>query len=319
MSALVSIILTVYKRTEYIRQAIDSALAQTFRNFEILVTDDSDSEEIRRICDDYSHTGLLRYRSNRPRLGVVGNLKAAINETNGKFISILNDDDYWSPVFLEQLVAALEANPDCALAFCDFWIVDSKGQIDAGSTKNVSALYVRDKLDSGIHHDAPQLAALTNSITLAMGSVFRRSELKVDDIPDEAAGSYDLCISCLLAATGRSFYYIQERLTYYRVHSAMETARQVADSGRSIAFVYNEIHQRNFFPGLRAAIEAKLAEALFVSGLMELRYGDGKHARSSFLKALKLRMELKSFAGIVVSLLPPPLAKKLSQLSFEKN
>ncbi|HEY5813576.1 MAG TPA: glycosyltransferase [Chthoniobacterales bacterium] len=319
MPPLVTVILTVYKRTEYIRQAIDCVLAQTFRDFEILVTDDSDNAVIQSICSDYSGSGLIQYRSNQPRLGVVGNLKAAIAETKGKYISILNDDDFWSPTFLETLVAALETHPDCVLAFSDIWIVDSTGQVDANGTEKTSALYLRDKLAEGVHHDAPRLVVESNSITTAMGSVFLRSALKIDDIAPEAAGSYDFWVACLLAATGRPFYYIPDRLTYYRVHPAMETARQDADCADSIAFTSSEMLRRDFFPDMRPAIEKGLARALFVSGLMKLRYGNAADARSAFINALKLRFAPKPLAGVVISFLPHPILSKLSKLSFGKG
>src|SRR5688572_9794912 len=83
----VTVLLTVFQRTAFIRAAIASALAQTWPADEILVTDDSASAEIRRICEESG----VRYRANPTPLGVARNVAAAAAEARGDLLTILND------------------------------------------------------------------------------------------------------------------------------------------------------------------------------------------------------------------------------------
>jgi glycosyltransferase involved in cell wall biosynthesis len=91
---LVSVVVTVYNRIRFLRFALQSILEQTFRSFEIIVTDDANSPETRSICDSFRQL-KIRYRFNASPLGVAQNLRVAISQTRGRYIAILNDDDTW--------------------------------------------------------------------------------------------------------------------------------------------------------------------------------------------------------------------------------
>src|SRR4051812_23389763 len=93
-SPKVSVIVTVFRRTRYLREALHSALAQAIADIEIIVTDDSASADIEAICASMADD-RVRYRSNRPTLGVVLNVQAALREARGEYVAILNDDDVW--------------------------------------------------------------------------------------------------------------------------------------------------------------------------------------------------------------------------------
>lgn len=101
----VSVIVTVFHRTEFLHKALQSALNQTFQDFEILVTDDSRSAKIRAIADSFG-SDKIRYRANAETLGVALNLRAAVAEAGGRYIAVLNDDDSWEPSFRETRFAA---------------------------------------------------------------------------------------------------------------------------------------------------------------------------------------------------------------------
>ena len=88
MTPTVSVIITVYKRTQYIQQAIQSVLNQTYQDFEIIITDDSNSQQIKAICNAFT-SEKLRYRANEINIGVALNVKIAMQESKGKFIAIL--------------------------------------------------------------------------------------------------------------------------------------------------------------------------------------------------------------------------------------
>jgi glycosyltransferase involved in cell wall biosynthesis len=129
MHPSVSVLVTVYNRTEYLRNAIESVLNQSFRDFEVVVLDDSGIAIAKDICDPYLSCGKVRYQPNAKTLGVAESLRAAIEDCRSDFISILNDDDRLEPGFLSALVPPLQADPRRVLAFSDHWLMDAEGVV----------------------------------------------------------------------------------------------------------------------------------------------------------------------------------------------
>ena len=86
---LVSVVITVggihFNRTCYLEEAITSVLRQTLPSLELIVTDDSDSEESKLICAKFEADGRLKYRSNPRPLGAPLNVAKALDAARGKY------------------------------------------------------------------------------------------------------------------------------------------------------------------------------------------------------------------------------------------
>jgi len=301
---LVSVILTVYEREQYLPTALESALAQTFCDYEIIVTDDSNRRSIRRICESFECAERLRYRANPKRLGAPLNIRAAIHETKGRYISILNDDDFWEPAFLDKLVAQLEAKSDRILSFSDHWIVRETGAVDENATEANSLLYGRKGLSSGEVRDPVSLVLLKNGVPLAMASVFRKDVLAPSLLTKEVGGSYDFWIACAMAVTGKAFYYVPDRLSYYRVHGRSETARKSADKNLTTIFISEQLLERKWFPSMQKLLKHRLAEAFYRNGRDLLWFGQAVSARRMFRKAMRLTWHQKSAVAFALSFAP---------------
>ena len=313
---LVTIVVTVYRRTEFLGEALDSALAQTVADAEIVVTDDSASPEIRALCervarDDPRARGRLRYRANATTLGVALNLAVAIGEARGRYIAILNDDDAWEPRFLERLVPPLEADERRVLAFADHWIVDANGTKDLAATEHTSRLYGRDVLTEGEIRDTAALVLERNTVPLAMAAVFRANALPVDRLVREVAGAYDFWISSLLAATRRPFYYVAERLTRYRTHAAMETHRRAPDKADNMVFIFRELLASGDFPQYERLLRARLAEAHFAAGRDRMYFGAMVAARTQLRAAVGARPSVRTLAGLLAAYAPSGVRRAL--------
>ena len=128
-SPLISVIIPTYNRPHYLKQAIASVVQQTYTNIEIIVSDDCSPEHPQSIIDAFQDA-RIRLRRNPTNLGIGLNATYAFKEAQGKYVASLNDDDVWQPNFLEKLVPPLEADPELALAFCDYSIIDAEGVVD---------------------------------------------------------------------------------------------------------------------------------------------------------------------------------------------
>lgn len=311
MEPRVTIILTVYKRTEYLRPALDGAFAQTYPNFEVVVADDSGEGIAREICEAYNDRGPLRYHANPKTLGIALSLRAAIGRAQGKYLAILNDDDVWEPQFLATLIPALEENPDRVLAFSDHWIINESGEIDRAETDANTVRYGRAALTEGNIPDPPALVLLENGVPLAMASVFRKDSLDVSLLTSDVAGAYDLWISSILASLRRPFYYSPQRLTQYRIHSRMETARRSHDRSANLVYIFSQLVERGWFPEHQEYLKGRLGAALFHLGRDKLYFHRIDEARSCFRGSLLHHRDWRPAVASGLSYLPRFMRTKL--------
>ena len=318
MKPQVSVILTVYKRTEFLRQALDSAMAQTFSAREIIVADDSGNGAARPICRPLADAGQLRYLANERTLGVAGSIRKALAETHGEFISILNDDDVWEADFLSRLMVPLQSNSERVLAFSDHWVISENGSIDQEATDENTKRYGRLHLKEGDMSDPAHLVLVANAVPLAMAALFRKSALDPALLTDEVSAAYDFWISCLLAASNGKFYYVPDRLTRYRMHQRMETARHDPAKSQNHVYIFSQLLERNWFPAMKGHLRLKLAEALFQLGRDRLRFNRSREARQYFLESFKMQPGLRSAVAAAVSLVPKSL-RMLSGLSHRSE
>ncbi len=303
MIPIVSVIITVYNRTKYIRQAIQSVLDQTYKDYEIIVTDDSNSESLKLICSDFNND-KIRYRVNETNIGVALNVKLAIQESKGKYIAILNDDDAWESSFLEKLILPLELDDNMVLAFSNHWIFDENGVKDLLNSDKNSATYGRDLLPEGKLDHLENFVLKKNGIPLAMAAVFRKDALNLDLLVKEVSGAYDFWISCLLASTRRPAYFISEKLTLYRVHNAMETLRKAPDKNENLIFIFKTMIDLNFFPENQEYLKYSYGHFLRRVGIDNVFFEKSKIARHYLEKSFKCTPSLKTALIWVISFSP---------------
>jgi glycosyltransferase involved in cell wall biosynthesis len=112
----VSVCMPSYNRKEYTTEAIDSVLAQSFSDFEIVITDDCSTDGVVEIIKDYaSKDSRIHFYSNEANLGVYGNLNRAILLSTGEYIKPICNDDLLAPNCLEVFVDVLDKNPNVSL------------------------------------------------------------------------------------------------------------------------------------------------------------------------------------------------------------
>ena len=235
-----TVIIPTYNRPIYTRIAIDSVLVQSFMNYEIIITDDSTNEEIFNLVKDLNEPKIKYYKNER-RLGIAENVKKAILYSTGSYIAILNDDDFWHPEWLESVSKKIEYDNNLDLVFCDHWLVDINGQCLYPETEKNTITYLRSELDTSIDFSHACNLYINNTVPIAVGSVFRKSILDLNDFPNEIGGAYDRWIMMnILSKTKSVIYYIPTRLTYYRIHSSSVTSTQRTNTIIWLEYVMNK-------------------------------------------------------------------------------
>jgi glycosyltransferase involved in cell wall biosynthesis len=110
----VSIVMPAYNTARFIRAAIDSVLAQTYRNFELIVVDDRSPDNCAAICRSYSDI-RLRLVSLPENRGLAGARNAGMEVAQGEFIGFLDSDDVAVPDRLALQLAYFDSHPNCIL------------------------------------------------------------------------------------------------------------------------------------------------------------------------------------------------------------
>jgi glycosyltransferase involved in cell wall biosynthesis len=120
----VSVALTAYNRAKYIGQAIESVLAQTFSEFELLIVDDCSQDDTAAVARSYMSDPRVRVYVNDHTLGQFPNRNRAAEYARGEFLKYHDSDDILYPHCLEVMLRALETEPTGAFAVSCFkrWI-----------------------------------------------------------------------------------------------------------------------------------------------------------------------------------------------------
>ncbi|MDL1957557.1 MAG: glycosyltransferase, partial [Candidatus Desulfofervidus auxilii] len=109
---LVSIIITNYNYGQFLEQAIESALNQTYSNIEVIVIDDKSTDNSEEILQKYAKKDKrLRFYKNDKRLGATGAAQKGVEIANGKFFTFLAADDFYEPDFIECSVKEMLLHP----------------------------------------------------------------------------------------------------------------------------------------------------------------------------------------------------------------
>lgn len=113
MNPLVSIVVVTYNRAHFLKEALDSILRQTFKDYEIIVVDDGSTDNTKEIVEQYEgicyiyqeHGGISKARNT------------AVKAAKGKWIATLDSDDLWKEEKLQKQVDYLQVHPDCRIVF----------------------------------------------------------------------------------------------------------------------------------------------------------------------------------------------------------
>ena len=110
--SMVSVVIPTFNRRDYITIALDSVLAQTYKDYEIVVIDDGSSDDTQEVLKSYQDSIRYFYQENR---GISGARNRGIRESRGYYIALLDSDDYWLPDKLKCQVDRIREEPECGM------------------------------------------------------------------------------------------------------------------------------------------------------------------------------------------------------------
>jgi cellulose synthase/poly-beta-1,6-N-acetylglucosamine synthase-like glycosyltransferase len=223
-SPTVSVIVPNFNHARFLRKRLDSILAQTYEDFELILLDDCSTDDSRTILREYApHPRVTHVEFNETNSGSpFKQWNRGVRLAQGKYVWIAESDDYADLRFIERLTTALDGNPEAVLAYCRSWRVNDDDCV-AGNG------------DYYLHHlDAQQWSS---DFCMAGSEICRRYFARINPIPNassvlfrksiyERVGGADedlrLCgdwkLWAGMAFTG-SVLYVCEPLNYFRCHN----------------------------------------------------------------------------------------------------
>ncbi|MDZ8223385.1 glycosyltransferase family 2 protein [Nostoc sp. ChiVER01] len=319
---LVSVIIPTYNRPEYLKQAIASAVKQTYQNIEIIVSDNCSPENPQALVESFGDSRIIFWR-HQQNVGMLANQQHGFKIARGKYVASLHDDDIWNEDFLAKLVPPLEANSELILAFCDQYIIDANSIINHAGTEENTRGYKRDKLAKGIHQPFYKIGLVDKSIPTAASCVIRNNIIDWDSMPSEVGGMWDLYLTYLCCISGYGAYYYPERLTRYRAHEQTDTMlsgsrdmQAKIRKAKSEMFCYQVFMKDAQLQQFKSYFQQKWLEANTTLGIGLLRSEQIAAARPYFWQALnQQKFDVRTVAALTLSFTPRFFAEKLIEIS----
>ncbi len=125
---LVTIGVPTYNSARYLRESLDSILAQTYPNWEIIVSDNASQDGTVAILREYAERHRIRLLLNKGNVGAGGNFNRLINEAHGEYVAIYHSDDLYLPTIVEESVRVMEENPEVGLVSTLAHAIDGDGR-----------------------------------------------------------------------------------------------------------------------------------------------------------------------------------------------
>ena len=121
----VSVIIPAYNHGQFLVEALNSVLSQTFEGFEVLVVDDGSADDTRQVVERYASRVRYLFKTHT---GVSGTRNVGLQHTTGPYIAFLDADDTWMPEKLSRQVAYLESHQEVGVVFTDYITTTEAGE-----------------------------------------------------------------------------------------------------------------------------------------------------------------------------------------------
>ena len=274
----VDVIIPVYNSAATVAESVESALGQTFTDFDVVAVDDGSTDASAEVLSRY---GVRIKVLTQPNRGLSAARNAGVHLGTAEYVAFLDADDIWEPEMLERTVAALDRLPHSVLAYTDVAVVDSSG-------RPLNASLVGNSLGR-----APQLDDLFVSLWPIMPSavVMRR------DVFDAVGGfseafrglGYEDVFMWMRARELGEFAYLPEPLVRWRFSAfphPLKRARKEHDAAKVFEGLVRERWQRSAALLIKARERAPRSLLGYI-GLRALAEGDRATARSAFALAIR--------------------------------
>jgi len=236
----VSIGLPVYNGEKYLREAVDSILAQSYRDFELIIADNASTDRTQNICLEYaSKDHRIRYQRNERNLGSSMNHNLVFNMAVGEYFRWAGHDDIIDRGFLLKCVEVLDRDQDIVLCMPATIIIDESGRYSKEYT------FEADASSPKPHQRFKDFVFKNKSGSYAYGLI--RTQSMAQTALEGLFPSSDLVFLAELTLYGK-FYLLPDRLFYRRFHMEQAHKKEGKDKRNNYLSNISNLSKKPMYP-----------------------------------------------------------------------
>ena len=296
----VSIIIPVHNAARTVATAIDSVLAQTFTDYEIIAIDNNSTDASREVLARYADRIKIL---QEPRRGPSATRNTGVRASSGEYLAFLDADDWWRPTMLARTVELLDHDPDCALVYTDLALVDSIGRQQMASI-------------AGESHP-PTVADMLDRLwpILPSGVLMRRRAFDLaGGFPEQLIAFEDVYFWLLVREHG-TFKYLAEPLAVWRFALFPDPLKPAGGQDEAGVIFERMVRERYHADAHRHVLSRRRAPRSILGyiGLSALRAGDRPLARQALARAIRIDpLRVKNYLRYLRTFLPTAIARSLT-------
>jgi len=223
---LVTIGIPTFNRARFLKRMLPQVSNQTYRNLEILISDNASEDETQALCSEWasrdSRIRLLRHPKN---IGLYPNHNACLEAARGRYLCLFHDDEQYTPEMIDRYVAFMEAHPEAGLLCSDWELIDEADRVVAVRQAEAPPLQTGDAY-------VAQTTRSGRSSLNCPGTMIRREALNgIRFDPESPLGFGDFIVWFRIAERW-SIGHLGERLWRYRIHSEALSDRSILEMAR---------------------------------------------------------------------------------------
>jgi glycosyltransferase involved in cell wall biosynthesis len=212
---MVSICIPAYKKPEFVKRVLDSLLIQSYRDLEVVISDDSPDDGVKLAIESYKNQLNIHYYQNNPSLTSPKNWNAAIDKSSGDYFMLMHQDDWFhDPQAIEKFLSTFNQNPNASFVFSRNTALKPSGEF-----------VVLQGIPSLVHHlnDHPNRLVMAQVIG-PPSNIMLKKEVKYKVSYDERfIWLVDVDYNSRLIKEGFDYAYVDEHLVTIGLHQDQTT------------------------------------------------------------------------------------------------
>jgi glycosyltransferase involved in cell wall biosynthesis len=284
--SLVSVVIPTFNRSQMIERAIHSVLSQTYLNLEVIVVDDSSTDDSREHIEALQQIDKrIHYFHHEINRGTQAARNTGIKAANGKYIAFLDSDNEWLPHKLElQMPLFCQRANKLGVAYCGI------------QNETCDNKFFREHVPKNRGYVYP--IVLRQWIADTSTLVVRKEYLDKVGGFDESIRAYQEWDLCIRLAHETEFDYVEEILAIYHLHEGITISKNMTQN----ALGYLDVINVHYYEILHEVGRKILSDHFYKAGRIFMQAGVVRKARSCFIKSIKLfPANMRTWEHLIVS------------------
>lgn len=307
-----SVIVPVFNVEQYLSECIDSILAQTMCDFELILIDDGSPDRCGEICDKYAQMDSRIIVIHQKNQGVSSARNAGLEIAKGEYIGFVDSDDLVNKVFFQKLISVAELY-DCDIACCDYLVFKSSDTIidDTGTNDNNVIEFDRDRIITDLFSRPSKMKAIV------WNKIIKKSLLGMLKFDTSLAALEDLCflLNFYSMASETKACFVFEKLYNYRINN-YSISRKISSKAY---FITKSCFYSKVFPLVDKCFPSHKKEAVsFYLDFCSLQINDYKMAHK--LNGYDAKKDIRYIkASLLAFIMKSTLKREMNRHTFNRH